>query len=79
MARTQSGESVLSRAVRLVEAFRQGEEWLTVTELARRTGLPPFDGRVENQVLFTPAQALVTTIGHVQAEGVCVLHALNGH
>ncbi|MEX5304280.1 IclR family transcriptional regulator [Kocuria sp. CPCC 205258] len=39
MARTQSGESVLSRAVRLVEAFRQGEEWLTVTELARRTGL----------------------------------------
>jgi DNA-binding IclR family transcriptional regulator len=39
VARTQSGESVLSRAVRLVEAFRQGEEWLTVTELARRTGL----------------------------------------
>ncbi|MFI7482508.1 IclR family transcriptional regulator [Kocuria sp. M1R5S2] len=39
MARTQSGESVLSRAVRLVEAFRQGEEWLTVSDLARRTGL----------------------------------------
>lgn len=41
MARTQSGESVLSRAVRLVEAFRQGEEWLTVTDLARRAGLHP--------------------------------------
>ena len=39
MARTQCGESVLFRAVRLVEAFRQGEEWLTVTELSHRTGL----------------------------------------
>jgi DNA-binding IclR family transcriptional regulator len=39
MARTQAGESVLSRAVRLVEAFGQGEEWLTVSELARRTDL----------------------------------------
>lgn len=39
MTRTQAGESVLSRAVRLVEAFRQGEEWLTVSELTRRTGL----------------------------------------
>lgn len=39
MARTQAGESVLSRAVRVVEAFEQGEEWLTVTELTHRTGL----------------------------------------
>ncbi|MEX5237498.1 IclR family transcriptional regulator [Kocuria arenosa] len=39
MARTQSGESVLFRAVRVVEAFEQGEEWLTVTDLTRRTGL----------------------------------------
>ena len=52
---------------------------LAAAALARRKGLPPFDGRVENQVGFTPSQALVTTIGHVQAEGVCVLNALTGH
>ncbi|MFF0905392.1 UNVERIFIED_CONTAM: IclR family transcriptional regulator [Kocuria sp. CPCC 205316] len=30
---------MLSRVVRLVEAFRQGEEWVTVSDLSRRTGL----------------------------------------
>ncbi|KQT57321.1 MULTISPECIES: beta-ketoacyl-ACP synthase [unclassified Aureimonas] len=52
---------------------------LAAAALARRQGLPPFDGRVENQVRFTPQTALVTTVGHVQAEGVCVLSALGGH
>jgi DNA-binding IclR family transcriptional regulator len=39
MARTQEGESVLSRAVRIVEAFGPGDTSLTVTEIARRSGL----------------------------------------
>jgi DNA-binding IclR family transcriptional regulator len=39
MARTQAGESVLSRAVRIVEAFGPGDMALTVTEIARRSGL----------------------------------------
>lgn len=51
---------------------------LAAAALARRKGLPPFDGRVENAVGFTPSRALVTTIGHAQAEGVCVLHAIDG-
>ncbi|KQT54130.1 3-oxoacyl-ACP synthase [Aureimonas sp. Leaf454] len=52
---------------------------LAAAALARRQGLPPFDGRVENQVRFTPSTALVTTVGHVQAEGICILSALGGH
>lgn len=51
---------------------------LAAAAIARRKGLPPFDGRVENAVGFTPSRALVTTVGHVQAEGVAVLHALDG-
>lgn len=37
--RTTSGESVLSRAVRIFEAFTPDEPALTVSALARRTGL----------------------------------------
>ncbi|WP_306319827.1 MULTISPECIES: IclR family transcriptional regulator [unclassified Streptomyces] len=37
--RTQSGESVLSRAVRIFEAFTPDEPALTVSAIARRTGL----------------------------------------
>lgn len=39
MPRTQGGESVLSRAVRIVEAFGPGDTALTITEIARRSGL----------------------------------------
>ncbi|MFK0007820.1 IclR family transcriptional regulator [Paenarthrobacter sp. NPDC090520] len=39
MPRTQSGESVLSRAVRIVESFAAGDTGLTVTEIAKRSGL----------------------------------------
>lgn len=39
MPRTQRGESVLSRAIRIVEAFGPDDMALTITELARRTGL----------------------------------------
>lgn len=39
MSRTQGGESVLSRAVRIVEAFGSGDTALTITEIARRSGL----------------------------------------
>ncbi|WP_442793535.1 IclR family transcriptional regulator [Pseudarthrobacter sp. SL88] len=39
MPRTQRGESVLSRAVRIVEAFGPGDTALTITEIARRSGL----------------------------------------
>ncbi|MEV7136001.1 helix-turn-helix domain-containing protein [Arthrobacter sp. NPDC093128] len=39
MPRTQGGESVLSRAVRIVEAFGPGDTSLTITEIARRSGL----------------------------------------
>ncbi|MDN4610152.1 IclR family transcriptional regulator [Arthrobacter burdickii] len=39
MPRTQGGESVLSRAVRIVEAFGPGDTVLTITEIARRSGL----------------------------------------
>jgi DNA-binding IclR family transcriptional regulator len=39
MARTQSGESVLSRAVRIFEAFTPEEPVLSVSEIARRVPL----------------------------------------
>ncbi|CAN7329075.1 helix-turn-helix domain-containing protein [Arthrobacter sp. LjRoot78] len=39
MPRTQRGESVLSRVVRIVEAFGPGDSALTITEIARRSGL----------------------------------------
>ncbi|MGW2330292.1 IclR family transcriptional regulator [Streptomyces sp. NPDC001700] len=37
--RTQNGESVLARAVRIFEAFTPDESALTVSEISRRTGL----------------------------------------
>src|SRR3954451_9586483 len=40
MARSTTGESVLSRAVRILEAFDSESPALTVPELARRGGLP---------------------------------------
>src|SRR5882762_5840157 len=39
MARTQSGESVLTRAVRIFEAFTPDEPVLSVSEIARRVPL----------------------------------------
>jgi len=39
MARTQAGESVLSRVVRIIEAFGPRETSLTVTEISRRSRL----------------------------------------
>jgi DNA-binding IclR family transcriptional regulator len=39
MSRVPTGESVLSRAVRIIEAFTSTERQLTVTQIARRTGL----------------------------------------
>jgi len=40
MARSQAGESVLSRAVRIIEAFDARNPVLSVSEIARRAGLP---------------------------------------
>jgi hypothetical protein len=40
MARSSSGEPVLSRSVRIFEVFGSDIPAVTVTELARRTGLP---------------------------------------
>jgi DNA-binding IclR family transcriptional regulator len=39
MARTATGESVLSRAVRIFEAFTPDERVLSVSQIARRSGL----------------------------------------
>ena len=39
MPRSQNGESVLSRAVRIIEAFGPGDTALSVTEISRRSGL----------------------------------------
>jgi len=39
MPRTRTGESVVSRVVRILEAFTPDEPALTVTEIARRSGL----------------------------------------
>ncbi|MBT2523477.1 IclR family transcriptional regulator [Arthrobacter sp. ISL-28] len=39
MPRTQGGESVLSRAVRIIEAFSPGDTALSVSEIAKRSGL----------------------------------------
>ncbi|HEX4833965.1 MAG TPA: IclR family transcriptional regulator [Trebonia sp.] len=41
MSRLRTGESVLSRAVRILEAFSPGESALGVSEIARRAGLHP--------------------------------------
>lgn len=40
MPRVRTGESVLARAVRLIEAFGPGEEAVPIGELARRAALP---------------------------------------
>ncbi|MDV7354698.1 IclR family transcriptional regulator [Rhodococcus oxybenzonivorans] len=39
MARVHTGESVLARAVRIVESFHSDDSLLTVSEIARRSGL----------------------------------------
>ncbi|MEN0139029.1 MAG: IclR family transcriptional regulator [Rhodococcus sp. (in: high G+C Gram-positive bacteria)] len=39
MARVHTGESVLARTVRIVESFRSDDSLLTVSEIARRSGL----------------------------------------
>lgn len=44
MARSSSGESVLERVVRILEAFTPQDRALTVGEIARRAGLPPATG-----------------------------------
>ncbi|MEV1002493.1 IclR family transcriptional regulator [Nonomuraea sp. NPDC050202] len=40
MARSSSGESVLTRAVRILEAFNPSEPVLTVSQISRRAALP---------------------------------------
>lgn len=40
MSRFPTGESVLARAVRIIEAFKSGETTLTVSQIAQRAGLP---------------------------------------
>ncbi len=40
MARSSSGESVLTRAVRILEAFSPQEPMLTVSQISRRAALP---------------------------------------
>ncbi|MFD9661390.1 IclR family transcriptional regulator [Rhodococcus sp. NPDC059968] len=39
MARVHTGESVLARTVRIIESFRSDDSLLTVSEIARRSGL----------------------------------------
>lgn len=52
MARSASGESVLSRAVRIFEAFDADDPALSVSDLARRTGLPiATTSRLVNELL----------------------------
>jgi hypothetical protein len=45
MARTATGESVLSRAVRIFEAFTPDERVLSVSQIARRAGRHLAGGR----------------------------------
>ncbi|WP_161992620.1 beta-ketoacyl-ACP synthase [Aureimonas leprariae] len=52
---------------------------LAAAALARGVAFPPFDGRVENDAVSAPNWALVTAVGHVQAEGVCLLQSVGGH
>jgi 3-oxoacyl-[acyl-carrier-protein] synthase II len=52
---------------------------LAAAALARGTPFPPFDGRVENDVASPATRALVTAVGHVQGEGVCLLQSVGGH
>lgn len=44
MARSSSGESVLERVVRILEAFTPSDRALTVGEVSRRAGLPAATG-----------------------------------
>jgi DNA-binding IclR family transcriptional regulator len=44
VARSSSGESVLERVVRILEAFTPEERALTVGEVSRRAGLPAATG-----------------------------------
>lgn len=52
MARSQSGESVLERAVRIFEAFEPDSRALTVTEISRQARLPlATAGRLINELV----------------------------
>jgi DNA-binding IclR family transcriptional regulator len=52
MARSATGEPVLARAARVLEAFHHDRRVLTVAEIARRTGLPvPTAHRLVAQLL----------------------------
>ncbi|MEF2071463.1 beta-ketoacyl-ACP synthase [Consotaella aegiceratis] len=48
---------------------------LAALALSRGASYAAFDARSEAAATLPPKQALVTTVGHVQAEGVCLLHA----
>ncbi len=50
---------------------------LAAGALARRVAFPSLDGRTEDPSV-APSRAVVTVVGHVQAEGVCLLHTLDG-
>jgi DNA-binding IclR family transcriptional regulator len=51
MARSAAGESVLSRAVRVLETFEQHNRLMTVAEIARRAKMPvPTAHRLVNQL-----------------------------
>jgi DNA-binding IclR family transcriptional regulator len=54
MARSRTGESVVSRAVRIFEPFTPEEPVLQVSEIARRTGLH----------LATASRLVAELVGH---------------
>ncbi|MCQ8781316.1 beta-ketoacyl-ACP synthase [Mangrovibrevibacter kandeliae] len=51
---------------------------LAAGTLSRRLSLPPFDRGEERAARGEPSRALVTTVGHSQSEGLCVLERLGG-
>lgn len=61
MARSTSGESVLERVVRILEAFTPEEPALTVGEVSRRAGLPTATG--SRMVADLVAHGLLTRDG----------------
>ena len=51
---------------------------LAAGALARKVALPPFDPGEERPADKAPRQAVVTTIGHLHAEGACLIEAIDG-
>ena len=51
---------------------------LAAGALARGMAIPPFDTGEERPCEAAPRRAVVTSLGHLHGEGVCLVEAIEG-